>query len=52
MSQCRVHGLNLDLASGCMANLTNIDVAAYPVAVADGTTYLFLPDSPAQESAP
>lgn len=49
--QCRAHGLRFDLATGCMPNVNNFGVAAYPVEISDGKTFLVLPDSFSQESA-
>lgn len=49
--QCRAHGLRFDLASGCKPNVNNFGVAAYPVEISDGKTFLVFPDSLSQESA-
>jgi len=50
MIQCRAHGLRFDLASGCMPNVSKFDLAAYPVEVCDGKTFLLFPADPSQES--
>ncbi|MBF7729034.1 Rieske (2Fe-2S) protein [Pseudomonas sp. N040] len=49
--QCRAHGLRFDLASGCMPNVTNFGVAAYPLDITEGRTFILLPDRPSRESA-
>jgi len=37
MIQCRVHGLRFDLASGCMAKVTNSGFASYPLEIRSET---------------
>lgn len=49
--QCRAHGLRFDLATGCMANVSTFGVAAYPVEISDGKTFLIFPGSHSRESA-
>jgi nitrite reductase/ring-hydroxylating ferredoxin subunit len=51
MIQCRAHGLRFDLASGCLANVSNFGVATYPVETIDNQTFVLFPDSPSQEPA-
>jgi nitrite reductase/ring-hydroxylating ferredoxin subunit len=44
MIQCRAHGLRFDLATGCLANVSNYGVTSYPVEISEDKTFVHFPD--------
>jgi nitrite reductase/ring-hydroxylating ferredoxin subunit len=50
MIQCRAHGLRFDLATGCLANVSNYGVTRYPVEISEDKTFVHFPDTSCAES--
>jgi nitrite reductase/ring-hydroxylating ferredoxin subunit len=47
--QCPAHGLQFDLATGCMQHAPSVRVATYPIHIEEGRVFLTLPN-PESES--